>query len=60
MMILQSWVSTAAQSWSGRRRPVLTANQVAFWAALRLSGTRASVIGYGRIFDHEPLHAERV
>jgi maleate isomerase len=41
-------------------RPVLTANQVAFWAALRLSGTRASVIGYGRIFDHEPLHAERV
>jgi maleate isomerase len=32
-------------------RPVLTANQVAFWQALRLSGTRATVAGYGRIFD---------
>jgi maleate isomerase len=31
-------------------RPVLTANQVAFWHALRLSGTRASVVGYGQIF----------
>ena len=31
-------------------RPVLTANQVAFWDALRLSGTRASVVGYGQIF----------
>jgi maleate isomerase len=35
-------------------RPVLTANQVAFWNALRLSGTRAPVIGYGQIFGHEP------
>jgi maleate isomerase len=31
-------------------RPVLTANQVAFWHALRLSGTRAPIVGYGRIF----------
>jgi maleate isomerase len=31
-------------------RPVLTANQVAFWDALRLSGTRAPIAGYGRIF----------
>jgi len=32
-------------------RPVLTANQVAFWHALRLSGTRAPVLNYGRIFQ---------
>jgi len=31
-------------------RPILTANQVAFWCALRLSGTRAPVVNYGRIF----------
>jgi maleate isomerase len=31
-------------------RPVLTANQVAFWHALRLSGTHAAIVGYGRIF----------
>jgi maleate isomerase len=31
-------------------RPILTANQVAFWCALRLSGTRAAVVNYGRIF----------
>jgi maleate isomerase len=31
-------------------RPVLTANQVAFWHALRLTGTRAPIVGYGRIF----------
>lgn len=31
-------------------RPVLTANQVAFWCALRLSGARAPVTSYGRIF----------
>jgi maleate isomerase len=30
---------------------VLTANQVAFWHAQRLAGSRASVIGYGRIFE---------
>jgi maleate isomerase len=35
-------------------RPMLTANQVAFWAALRASGTRAPVVGYGRIFGLEP------
>ena len=34
-------------------RPVLTANQAAFWHALRLSGARAPVPGYGRIFDRE-------
>ena len=41
-------------------RPVLTANQVAFWAALRVSGTRAPVVGYGRLFDHGPPSAEQV
>jgi maleate isomerase len=35
-------------------RPVLTANQVAFWAALRLSGMRAPVVSYGQIFGHQP------
>ena len=35
-------------------RPVLTANQVAFWHALRLSGTHAPVVGYGQIFGREP------
>jgi maleate isomerase len=33
------------------RRPVLTANQVAFWSALRACGARAQVTSYGRIFD---------
>jgi maleate isomerase len=32
-------------------RPVLTANQVAFWDALRLSGRRAPIVGYGQIFN---------
>jgi maleate isomerase len=32
-------------------RPVLTANQAAFWCALRLTGTRAPVPNYGRIFE---------
>ena len=32
-------------------RPVLTANQVILWQALRLAGTNARVSGYGRIFD---------
>ena len=32
-------------------RPVLTANQAAFWCALRLTGTRAPVTNYGRIFE---------
>ena len=35
-------------------RPVLTANQVAFWLALWRSGTRAPVTGYGEIFAHMP------
>ncbi|HEY3080835.1 MAG TPA: maleate cis-trans isomerase [Chloroflexota bacterium] len=34
-------------------RPVLSANQVVFWHALRLAGTRAPVVGYGRIFGRE-------
>jgi maleate isomerase len=34
-------------------RPVLTANQVAFWQALRISGTRAPIVDYGQIFGHE-------
>jgi maleate isomerase len=33
-------------------RPVLTANQVAFWHALRLSGTLVPVTDYGAIFGH--------
>jgi maleate isomerase len=37
-------------------RPVLTANQVAFWYALRQAGVRAPVHGYGRVF--RTLHAE--
>jgi maleate isomerase len=32
------------------RRPVLTANQVAFWAALRVGNMNAKVVDYGRIF----------
>jgi maleate isomerase len=35
-------------------RPVLTANQVTFWSALRHAGVRAPVAHYGRIFV-EPL-----
>ena len=31
-------------------RPVLTANQVAFWAALRVANVKAEVVDYGRIF----------
>jgi maleate isomerase len=31
-------------------RPVLTGNQVAFWNALRHTGVRAPVNGYGRVF----------
>jgi maleate isomerase len=30
--------------------PVLTANQVLCWHLLRLVGTRAPVVGYGRLF----------
>jgi maleate isomerase len=36
-------------------RPVLTANQVVFWHALRLSGSRLRIANYGRIFDQEGL-----
>jgi maleate isomerase len=32
-------------------RPVLSANQAAFWCALRLTGTRAPITDYGRIFE---------
>ncbi len=31
--------------------PVLTANQVVFWYALRLAGVRESITGYGQIFE---------
>jgi maleate isomerase len=33
-------------------RPILTANQVAFWQALRLSSAGVPVVGYGQIFSH--------
>ena len=33
------------------KRPVLTANQVAFWQSLVLSGSSVSIAGYGRIFS---------
>jgi maleate isomerase len=35
-------------------RPVLTANQVAFWRALALANAGASVVDYGRIFAVAP------
>jgi maleate isomerase len=35
-------------------RPVLTANQVAFWQALALSGSRVPIVGYGQIFGLRP------
>jgi maleate isomerase len=35
-------------------RPVLTANQVSFWNALRAAGVRSPLTRYGRIFA-EPL-----
>ncbi len=35
-------------------RPILTANQVAFWQALALSGSRVPIVGYGRIFGLRP------
>ncbi|HLZ22863.1 MAG TPA: hypothetical protein VKQ30_12135 [Ktedonobacterales bacterium] len=37
------------------RRPVLTANQVAFWQALHVAGIRAPVVGYGALFAHAPI-----
>jgi maleate isomerase len=33
------------------RRPVLTANQVSLWYALRLAGAEVGVDGYGRLFS---------
>ena len=35
------------------KRPVLTANQVLFWYALRRTGSSAHVSGYGRVFDEQ-------
>jgi hypothetical protein len=35
-------------------RPVLTANQVAFWQALMLSKAKVSIVNYGRIFAVAP------
>jgi maleate isomerase len=35
-------------------RPILTANQVAFWQALALSGSRVPIAGYGRISSFDP------
>ena len=37
-------------------RPVLTANQVAFWYALGRAGVRAPVNGYGRVFRTRCRH----
>lgn len=34
-------------------RPVLTANQVAFWCALRRAGVQTPIAGYGRIFEFD-------
>ncbi len=36
-------------------RPVLTANQVAFWEALRITGITAKPIQYGRVFTSSRL-----
>ena len=36
------------------RVPVLTANQVVLWHALKTAGVRTKITGYGRVFDHEP------
>jgi maleate isomerase len=41
-------------------RPILTANQVAFWQALALAGSRAPVVGYGRIFGLQIAAAKSV
>lgn len=34
-------------------RPILTANQIAFWHAIRLAGVTESINGYGKIFDYQ-------
>ena len=33
--------------------PVLTANQIVFWHALRMAGVGESIDGYGKIFDYQ-------
>jgi maleate isomerase len=35
-------------------RAILTANQVAFWQALALAGSREPILGYGRLFGLSP------
>jgi maleate isomerase len=53
-------VGTIAALEADLHRPVLTANQVLLWAALRAAGTRPRVDHYGRIFDVDaaPHHAD--
>jgi maleate isomerase len=36
------------------RRPVLTANQVLLWGALRAAGAAVAIARYGRVFDLDP------
>ena len=35
-------------------RPVLSANQVSFWCALRVAGVNDEIVGYGRLFGVRP------
>jgi maleate isomerase len=44
-------VGTIAALEADLRRPVLTANQVLLWGALRAAGATAPLADYGRIFD---------
>jgi maleate isomerase len=46
-------IGTIAALEEDLRKPVLTANQVAFWNALRVAGVLAPVTGYGTLFDQE-------
>jgi maleate isomerase len=39
------------------RRPILTANQVSLWYALRLAGTEGRVDNYGQLFTRPLAHA---
>ena len=34
-------------------KPIVTANQIAFWHAMRLANIKESIDGYGEIFDHQ-------
>lgn len=36
-------------------RPVITSNQVAFWAALHLANKPARITGYGQLFEKQPV-----